>query len=329
MRVLLVGAGTIPIPPPGWGAMEHVIWQQKTYLERAGHEVGILNRRRRAVWNALRARPWRYDLVHLHHDPRARVWVRLSRALRFPLAVTTHTPYAAFPDRWTPKFARSVAAMLEAPALIVLSNEIRDVFAARGYGGRMYVLPNGITTGDMAFSPGPATRGAVVLGRIEERKRQAYLARALAGRAVLLDLIGPSDDDPAFDGNGENVRYRGPWSREQVSAGLTEYAALVLLSDAEAHALVTLEAMAAGLSLVLSPESSHNLDTSRPWVHVVDRNDPAAVAAAVERAVAENPRHRADIRDYCRHTFDWSVIGPRYVGIIGEVGRRGKEGRDG
>jgi len=320
MRVLLVGAGSLPIPPPGWGAMEHVIWQQKTYLEQAGHSVDILNQRRRAVWNALRARPWTYDLVHLHHDPRARVWVRLSRLLRFPLAITSHTPYAAFPNLWTPKFTRSVSAMLQSPALIVLSEEIRAVCEARGYRGALHVLPNGIRAADMAFSPAPAPQGAVVLGRIEERKKQAYLARALTGRTAPLDLIGPSDD-PTFAGNGANVRYRGPWSREEVSAGLTAYAALTLLSDAEAHALVTLEAMAAGLSLVLSPESSHNLDVTQPWVYLVDRNDPDAVAAAVELAVAENPAHRAAIRRYCEETFDWSVIGPRYVRIIEQVGR--------
>lgn len=325
MKILLVGGGLIPIPPPSWGGAENVIHQQSLYLKAAGHDVDILNKKRRKVITALRARPWRYDLVHLHHDDRSRMWNRFSRVLGFKLAVTSHYGYSAFPDKWVPRYHRTFHEMMDVRHLIVLSPEIADLMRQRGYRHHLHVLPNGIGTDDMAFAP-KASRQSVVLGRIEPRKKQEYLSQILVDHPRLeCDLIGPSDY-PEFTGNDKNVRFLGPWTREQVMRDLTQYACMVLISDGEAHAGVILEAMAAGLSLVISPEVAHNLDTDQPWVHVVDRDKPEEIAAAMERAVRENEQHRPAIRRYCRKNFDWEVIGPRYVSIIEEI-VRGQAGK--
>jgi glycosyltransferase involved in cell wall biosynthesis len=74
-----------------------------------------------------------------------------------------------------------------------------------------------------------------------------------------------------------------------------------------------MESMASGLSIVVSPEASHNLDPDQPFIHIVDRDDDAQVARAVEQAVRENHRYRQSIRRYVEENFDWSVIGPRYI----------------
>jgi glycosyltransferase involved in cell wall biosynthesis len=318
MKILLVAGGDIPIPPPAWGGVENVVYQQYKFLKQSGHEAVILNKKRRRFINGFLARPWRYDLVHLHIDSGARAWVPLQKLLRFKLAVTTHYGYAAFPERWQGKFARTFRRMLKVPHHIALSAEIRDTIVDAGYHGRAFVLPNGIICGEVRFDPSPAPRQALVLGRIQERKKQAFLGAALADSPVTCDLIGPSDD-PAFIGNGRNVNFIGPWDRDKVVDCLTEYACMILISDGEAHAGVILEAMAAGLSLVISPEAAHNLDTSQPWVHVVDRDQPEQVVAAIEKAIAENPRYRTEIRRYCEATFDWQVIGPQYLSIIEDI----------
>ncbi len=320
MKVLLVAGGKLPIPPAAWGGVENVIWQQYQYLTRQGHDVSIFNKKGR-VWHALMAKPWQYDLVHLHDDGRAKIWAPLQKLLRFRLAITTHNGYTAFPDHWHKKYPLTFQKVLQVPYHLTLSHEIRDLLFVRGYGGKAWVLPNGIETAAMRFDPGPAAKQALVLGRVQPRKKQVFLADILQSEpAVTLDLIGPTDL-PDFSGNGSNVRYIGPWNRDAVENDLTQYACMVLISDGEAHAGVILEAMAAGLSIVVSPESAHNLDTSFPWVFVVDRDKPGEIVAALKQAIAENPLYRAAIRAYCERAFDWRVIGPRYECILNAIVR--------
>lgn len=320
MRVLQVCGGYKPIPPPGWGGVENIVYQQYRVLKAAAHTAEFHNKRRFRWINAIRARPWQYDLVHLHHDSGAMVWGPLARRFRFPLAVTSHYSYAAFPDRWGKRFPATVRAMMGVESLIHLSGEIEQVFAERGYTGRSFVLPNGIDCAEFRFHADAAPRQAMVLGRLEERKKQRFLSDILQGKPVSLDLVGPlGPGHEGFTGNGDNVRHIGSWSRDEVRQNLTDYAVMALLSDGEAHAGVLIEALAAGVSLVISPEASHNLDTSLPFIYVVDRDNPAAIADALERAVAENPGQRAAIRRYGEETFDWKVIGPRFLDIAARI----------
>ncbi len=321
LRILMVGSGSSPIPPPGWGAVALLIGQTRDYLVRTGHTCDILNKKHWRIANALRARPWTYDFVHLQVERRIGLWLALSRLLKFKLAVTTHSSYAAFPDRWKPRYRHIHRRMCRVPYLFALSNEIAEAARREGFRNRIFVVPNAVDCNEFTFQPDPpATPKAVVLGRVEERKKQVYLAGVLRGRPVACDLIGPyKDTDRDLLRNIPNVPILGPWNRDQVRSRLTEYACLALLSDGEAHACVVLEAMAAGLSLVVSPEASHNLDPALPFLHIVDRNDDAAVANAVETAVRDNHHHRNDVRRYCQKNFDWSVIGPKYVQAAREI----------
>ncbi|MBC8143755.1 MAG: hypothetical protein H7Y38_20180, partial [Armatimonadetes bacterium] len=77
MKLLFVAGGHLPIPPTGWGAIERIIDEQRRFLETQGVSVGILNRRRPALWQLLRSRPWQYDVVHLYDDSRTKLWTRL------------------------------------------------------------------------------------------------------------------------------------------------------------------------------------------------------------------------------------------------------------
>jgi glycosyltransferase involved in cell wall biosynthesis len=320
MRILQVCGGYKPIPPPGWGGVENIVWQQHQVLTAAGHTTEFHNKRRFRWINALRARPWRYDLVHLHHDSGAMVWGPIARRFHFPLAVTSHYSYAAFPDRWGKRFPATLRAMMGVENLIHLSHEIDEVFARRGYTGRGFVLPNGIDCAEFRFLPDAAPRGALVLGRLEERKKQRFLSEILRGKPVSLDLVGPlGPGHEGFTGNGENVHHIGSWTRDEVRKNLTDYAAMVLISDGEAHAGVLIEALAAGLSLVISPEACHNFDGRLPFIYVVDRDQPNAIADALERAIRENPSHRAAIRRYGEQQFDWTVIGPRFLDIVNTI----------
>jgi glycosyltransferase involved in cell wall biosynthesis len=59
MKICQVDPGCgIPIPPPSWGAIEKIVWEFKTNLEKLGHEVHIRM--------ASDIRPGEFDIVHCH-----------------------------------------------------------------------------------------------------------------------------------------------------------------------------------------------------------------------------------------------------------------------
>jgi glycosyltransferase involved in cell wall biosynthesis len=307
--VLLVGPGIMPIPSVGWGAVETVIWQQKVHLEELGHAVDILNTR--GLRAALAARPWSYDLVHLHYDELVPLWNVLARRYGFPLVVTTHYGYAAWPERWEPPFARLATELCRAPGHLVLTPQIGAVLRGAGARGWIGVLPNGTETQRIRFDPGGGDGSAICLGKIEPRKRQAELAAAFAAARVRCDFAGPVID-PAFSPDGTYARHVGAWTRDEVHDRLTGYSVLVLASRGEAHPLVVLEAMSAGLSLVITREAAANLPEDAGWIHVIeDVGDD--VGETVARAARENRDHRRDIRRYAEEHCDWSQIARRYV----------------
>lgn len=301
----------MPIPNDGWGAVENVIWQQKQGLDALGAEATILNRR--GFRAALEARPWRYDLVHLHYDELAKFWIRASRMLGFPLIITTHYGYGAIPKLWDEYYESIFNVLLGAKGILVLSPAIADVFDNADFRGWIRILPNGTDVRNIDFSS-KGNGSAICLGKIEPRKQQRLLATLLEGTGVCCDFVGPLPFND-FKITGREARYLGTWTRNEVAQRLTEYSCLVLISKGEAHPLVVLEAMAAGLSLVLSPEASANLDTSLPWIHIVE-DFSARTLETIREACRENGRYREAIRSYVSDHFDLEVVLNRYIALI-------------
>jgi len=322
MRILLVMACEQVIPPLGHGAVEKIVWETKLDLEKRGHSVDILNKHRKRTMAGILAKPWTYDFVHLHQDGAAPVWTKLQHWFSFPLAVSTHYGYAPFPQQWEEGYQRVAQGLLSAPNLILQSEQIRQVFIAQGFQGKSYILSNGLNAHNIEFRD-LSVKQALCLGRIQVRKRQARLAQLLDDTAVECDFIGPPEDE-TLAVNERNTRYLGEWTRKQIEHGLTDYACHVLLSHGETMApIVVLEALAAGLSLVVSPEASHNLDVSLPWIHVVDI-DKDDIPSIICKAVTENSLYRRQIRQYCLETFDYDVLMPRYLNIVQKIIARNK-----
>jgi glycosyltransferase involved in cell wall biosynthesis len=313
MKILLVGPGIMPIPSMGWGAVETVIWQQKIHLEKQGHKVDILNKR--GLLAALRAKPKDYDLVHLHYDELAGFWVKLSKILKFPLFITSHYGYAAFPDKWESYYKKIFKALMKSDHLLVLSPEIKQVYKSKGYKGWIGVTPNGTEVNEMGFKKNGNGK-AICLGKVEKRKRQADLANLLSKSDVKIDFVGPKVDEN-FHTNDKNVKYLGVWDRDQVHKNLTDYATLVLFSDGEAHALVICEALAAGLSVVVSKEASANLDLSKPWIFVEEELDKKT-ALDIKEACAQNLKFREKIREYAITNFSWDAAMRNYINQVKE-----------
>jgi glycosyltransferase involved in cell wall biosynthesis len=131
-----------------------------------------------------------------------------------------------------------------------------------------------------------------------------------------INFIGPVIDY-AFREN-ETCKYAGVWTKPDLYQNMTDYKCLILLSDGEAAPLVVPEALSAGLSLVVSPTAAANLDTTLPFIHVIDSPVDDSINEIIGKAIEDNNKYRDDIRKYALDYFDWNVVCDDYIKIVKE-----------
>lgn len=312
MKIALIGPGIMPIPPIGWGGVEHLIWNFYNQLEKNGDEVSIINTDDlKEIITVVNSQ--NFDVVHLHYDRYAMIMPELNCKKKF---ITSHYPFLENPESnclWIYDYLKNCQSHI-----ISLSDRIKDEFIRRGIQKNIIsVLPCGIETKlysideKNVFYPDKS----IVLGKIEPRKRQAFLQH----KNLNIDFIG-NNSDPSFDINDPN--YFGEQSKQDIMENLTSYANMILLSSGEAHPFVCLEALASGLGLVLSEQSSANLDLSKPFITVIpdDKiNDFDYLKQKIEENREISLQMRSEIRKYCFENFDWSVIIEKYKSILNSI----------
>ena len=113
--------------------------------------------------------------------------------------------------------------------------------------------------------------------------------------------------------------YLGEWSKEYLYENLTKFSNLVLLSDGEAHPLVCLEALSAGLGLVISEFATANLDLTKPYIDVIPEsriNDIEYINNVITENRVKSRNHRDDIKKYSEE-FDWhKLIMNNYIPLV-------------
>ena len=88
----------------------------------------------------------------------------------------------------------------------------------------------------------------------------------------------------------------------------------MLLSDAEAHPLVCLEAFAAGLGVVVSQWAAANLDIRKSFITVIPEDKISDIKYVEEQIIANREysvENRDEIRQYAL-TFDWKNVMYKY-----------------
>ena len=305
MKIALIGPGIMPIPPEGWGGVEHLIWNFHNQLKKDGDEVTIINTKDlHKIVNTINT--GKFDAVHLHYDQYANImpYIECDRKM-----ITSHYPYLENPE---PQYEFLYDLLKDSQSHIVsLSDRIRDEFIRRGIDD-VSVLPCGIETDLYSLDDVVHSDRSIVVGKLEHRKRQAFLQK----KGLNIDFIG-NNADPSFD--IDDPCYFGEQSKQDIMDNLTSYANMVLLSSGEAHPFVCLEGMAAGLGLVLSEQSTANLDLSQPFITVIP-DDKLEDISYLKDKIQENRTisisMRNEIREYCRTNFDWSSIIKQYKEII-------------
>ncbi|MCW5938786.1 MAG: glycosyltransferase family 4 protein [Fimbriimonadaceae bacterium] len=315
-RLCLVGHGSIPIPPPGWGAVETVIHEQATILRARGWEVDIVNVNRKlapgaVVRLALGGR--RPDWVWCHNEKAVPGLALACSALSLRMIATSHTPASDWAARDFPAH-RPLCRASRAAFHLALTKPVATTMKILNRKCLAEVHPNGVAVDLFRYSPTGNGR-AVCVGQIHHRKRQPELHRLAQREDLPIDFVGPHAQDlPPRDRIEGSDLWLGEWSRGEMHDRLTEWSCLVLWSASEAHPLVVLEAMAAGLSVVVSPEASANLDRSLPWIHIAKTEED--VATAVREAVHANPAYRSQIRACAKERWSWEKAVDRLESIL-------------
>ena len=243
------------------------------------------------------------DVVHLHvpHPLGALAWV-LARDRR-PLVVTYHSDIVrqrALGALYRPLggrvLSRAVAIHVTSQALVEQSRTLAP------WRSRCRVIPLGVDTARWTNPPAERVHRWVeeldppfvlFVGRLVYYKGIDVLLEALRGTSIRIVVAGDGPMRTEWQtlsrvlGLGEQVRFLGEVDDDELPALYAAARAFVLPSQAasEAFGLVQLEAMAAGLPLVVTRasggvESVHEGDST---AILVDRGDPEALRAALLR----------------------------------------------
>ena len=309
MKIVLIGPGIMPIPPTGWGAVEILVWDTKIALEKLGHEVLIINTKNgRQIIDEINT--FRPDFVHVHYDE----FVPLVPFIQYPNAITSHFGYLERRQQFNGYLNVANEFMRVKPNEFCLSEGIEKVYNIMFDISTTYITPNGVNIDEFNFVSDPEFPDrSIYLAKIDYRKRQ-HLFQSINS----LWYAGNIADD-RFD-KGKN--YLGEWSKDRLYNELTEYGNLVLLSDGEAHPLVCMEALAAGLGVVVCQWGKANLDTDKEFITVIEEkhiNDIPFIEYEIEKNRKYSVEHRDEIREYSKK-FDWkATIEKHYLPNVKKV----------
>jgi glycosyltransferase involved in cell wall biosynthesis len=305
MRITLVGPGIMPIPPTGWGAVEILVWDTKNALEKLGHTVQIVNTRD-ANQIISEINSFRPDFVHIHYDE----FIEVYPYIQYPKAITSHFGYLERPEMFGGYVNVANAFALIQPNIFCLSDGIKNIYKILMNipEERLFVTPNGVNTSAFRYTDSPKyTDRSLYLAKIDYRKRQHMF------QSIESLWYAGNNADSRFD---VSKNYLGEWDKQTLHDQLTEYGNLVLLSDGEAHPLVCMEALAAGLGVVVTEWGKANLDDSKEFITIIPESKVNDITY-IEEKIVENRNYsinnRKEILDYSKE-FDWiNIIKTKYL----------------
>ena len=227
MKIAIIAPGIMPVPPPGWGAVEILIWDYYNELHAAGHNVVIINKIR--THPADQSNPSTaycrelisdinnggFDFVHLHYDVLFHIVPFLTARV---IGITSHYPYIDNMNKHnTDGFNEIFNFMIQMPGARSLGGQIvinfvladKDISFLIKHGADsryIYKLENGIADKFTSKSVIEALHRdkTIYLGKITPRKGQVRYCN-LEG----IHIIGPGGEGLA--------NYQGTWNRDDVT----------------------------------------------------------------------------------------------------------------
>lgn len=316
MKMAFVAGGYIPTPPVSSSILT-LLQEYKYHSEKNGHQVDFFNHHDvQHIVSEINS--GNYDFIHLHAGGFIR---EFNQKLQQKFCFTSHAGHLFQLNQWDDTFKQEFQSYLNAPGIIALSPASKKLFLEAGYAGYISTQVNGIDTTKVNRQQ-QGNGKAICLGWIQPRKQQRLLAATVDGN-LAIDFVGPLDDPDFVE--GATTKYLGVWSLGDVYQRLTEYSCLVLISNGEVAPLVVLEAMAAGLCIVVSESASANLHV-KDFIKVLPDNiltDPTPenkqiVCESIAKLIEYNQSSRQEIAAYAKENFDFSHTIKNYDRIIHE-----------
>lgn len=325
MKIALVGPGIMPIPPPGWGAVEILIWDYYTELTRLGHEVQIINVIRNTPHDQSNPNtPYckqlitminaeHYDFVHIHYDCLYHIMPFLSCK---KIAITSHYPYIDQLHKHHPDgYANAFRNICNNDNHFIFALSKKDYAMFRKFASnanQIFLMLNGANHHEITPLQGTGIHSnkSIYIGKIEERKQQHKYC-------VLpnIDFYGKCDDF-YFKQKG---CYKGEPIRRELIDSLVSYGNLVLLSNGEnGTPLVIKEALMAGLPIITNKYSADDLDISLPFIDIIpdEKLDDMEYIATIIQTNLQKQDYKNNIRDYAYNNFSWENLIKKYSDVI-------------
>jgi hypothetical protein len=311
LKIALIGPGIMPIPPPGWGAVEILIWDYYQELTRLGHKVDIINIPNKEEI-VKRVNEGNYDFTHLHYDV---FWNILDRLNCPKIAITSHYPYIDQPEKhWGDGYHEVFKGICNNSnhSIFALSKKDYDMFHKYAINkSNIYLTLNGSNSEEIEPVENCGfVNKSIYIGKIEQRKQQHKYCGI-----PNIDFYGRCDDD-SFR---QKECYKGEPPRNELINLLKNYGNLVLLSRGEnGTPLVIKEALMAGLPVVTNRFSSDDLDLDLPFIDIIpdDKLDDLEYINSVVEENRKKQIYKNQIREYANKEFAWKGLVKKYNNII-------------
>jgi glycosyltransferase involved in cell wall biosynthesis len=279
------------------------------------------------------------DVIHAHVYTAGVPAVVVGRLFRTPVVITEH--YTGFPLRTLPRggLGRARFAFRRAARVLPVSESLRRAIEAYGISAAFEVIPNAVDTTRFFSDSEPHDRRAparmLFVGRLEPTHHKGFptLVAALkllggGGKRWTMEIVGDGPTRSEYEamatgeGMGDSIRFHGSLPKADVAAEMREADLFVLSSRIENLPCVVIEALASGLPVVGTnvggvPEMITDADGV-----LVDPEDPAALAAALERALAGlDSWDRQAIVARARDRYSLAAVGARLHDVYVAVAR--------
>jgi len=299
MKIALIGPGIMEIPPPRWGAVEMVIWDNYNILKEAGYQVDIINTaNHQIIVDTVNSN--NYDVIHLHYDVFAFLMPHLKAKVKI---LSSHYPFIEKKEQYhADGYDRVINHIINNKDFYLFASSQKDINTFVSYGANKtnaFLFHLGVKYDSYDYMSNALYDKTLCFSQIVDRKRQ-FEIQHIDG----IDFVGRLDDSKFVN----KKTYLGEFDRNLLNKEITKYTNFILLSKTEnTTPLVVKEALICGLGLVVTEPVAYELDILKPFISIIPEdkiNDKKYIEDTINKNKYISKNMRDEIRNYGISKFD-------------------------